>query len=208
MPAIKRSLLALALCAVSAAPAFAVDNPPTKAAKPIATTAPVTKPTPAQAASSDAVSARATARESAKVAEPKVKTAASATTNPGKGNWWADADIDGDGQLSAAEAKANAGLDARFSNIDADADGYVTSDEYRHFFTSEQSQGEVHAAAHSAVVTRDVFKLDANADGKLSPTELTSNAALSGAFSVMDSNKDGFVTQAEYDAYAKVHLNK
>src|SRR6476620_11509627 len=172
MQAINRNnLLAFALCAVFAAPAFAGDNPPAKASKPTTTTSPATKPTTTSA--SDAVSARATARESGKVTEPKVKAAASAT-NPGKGNWWADADIDGDGQLSAAEAKANAGLDSRFSTIDADADGYVTSDEYRHFFTSEDSQGEVHAAAHSSVVTRDVFKLDANADGKLSPTELTS----------------------------------
>jgi hypothetical protein len=206
MQAINRNLLAFALCAVFAAPAFAGDNPPAKASKPTTTTSPVTKPTTTSA--SDAVSARATARESGKVTEPKVKAAASATTNPGKGNWWADADIDGDGQLSAAEAKANAGLDSRFSNIDADADGYVTNDEYRQFYTSEQSQGETHAAAHSAVVTKDVFKLDANADGKLSPTELTTNAALSGAFSVMDTDKDGFVTQAEYDAYAKVHLKK
>jgi Ca2+-binding EF-hand superfamily protein len=205
MQATNRKLLALALCAAFAAPAFAGDNPPTKATK-SATTSTVTKPMASTA--SDAVSARATTRESARMTEPKVKAAASATTNPGKGNWWADADIDGDGQLSAAEAKANAGLDARFTNIDADADGYVTNEEYRQFFASEQSQGEAHAAAHSAVVTRDVFKLDANADGKLSPTELTANAALSGAFSVMDSNKDGFVTQAEYDAYAKVHLKK
>lgn len=203
MQAINRSLLALALCALFAAPAFAGDKDPPAKAK---------TPTSAPAKSSDAVSARTTMRESGKVAppaSPKVQAAASAgATNPGKGNWWADADIDGDGQLSAAEAKANAGLDARFSNIDADADGYVTNEEYRHFFTSENSQGEVHAAAHSSVVTRDVFKLDANADGKLSPTELTSNAALSGAFSVMDSNKDGFVTQAEYDTYAKANLKK
>jgi len=204
MQATKPKLLALALCDAFAAPAFAGDEPPTKATK--STTTSVTKPMTSTA--SDAVSARATTRESARMTEPKVKAAASATTNPGKGNWWADADIDGDGQLSAAEAKANAGLDARFTNIDADADGYVTNEEYRQFFTSEQSQGEVHAAAHSAVVTRDVFKLDANADGKLSPTELTANAALSGAFSVIDSNKDGFVTQAEYDVYAKAHLKK
>jgi Ca2+-binding EF-hand superfamily protein len=202
MQAINRNLLALALCAVFAAPALAGDEPPAKTTKPAAT---VTKPT---TSASDAVNARATARESGKMTEPKVKAAASATTNPGKGNWWADADIDGDGQLSAAEAKANAGLDSRFSTIDADADGYVTNDEYRQFYTSEQSQGETNAAAHSAVVTKDVFKLDANADGKLSPTYLTANAALSGAFSVMDTNKDGFVTQAEYDTYAKASLKK
>ena len=124
--------------------------------------------------------------------------------NPGKGNWWADADIDGDGQLSMAEAKAQAGLEARFSNVDADADGYVTSDEYRDFFTTSASQGEVHAAAHSAVVTRDVWtKLDGNADGKLSASEVSSDTRVSGAFSSMDGNGDGFVTDTEYRAHAK-----
>jgi Ca2+-binding EF-hand superfamily protein len=127
--------------------------------------------------------------------------------NPGKGNWWADADIDGDGQLSLAEAKAQAGLEARFSNVDSDADGFVTNDEYRKFFTSSASQGEVNASAHSAVVTRDVWmKLDGNSDGKLSASEVGSDATINGAFPAMDGNGDGFVTQAEYSAYAKANM--
>jgi hypothetical protein len=57
------------------------------------------------------------------------------------------------------------------------------------------------------VVTRDVWtKLDANSDGKLSSSEVSSNTTISGAFSAMDGNGDGFVTQAEYRAYAKTHL--
>ena len=205
MQSINRSLLALALCAACAAPAFAGDKDP--ASK-------TSKPTPTQTKASDAVSARATQREAGRMMESPVQTTtgtsvkntSSATTNPGKGNWWAEADIDGDGQLSIAEAKSQAGLDARFSTVDANADGFVTSDEYRKFYTSEQSQGERHAAGHSAVVTRDVWtKLDANDDGKLSATEVTSNTTVSGAFKVMDGNGDGFVTQAEYTAYAKAH---
>ena len=201
MHATNRNLLALALCAAFAAPALAADNPQAATKKPATA-----------ATSTDAVSARATTREAGRMMAPKVspqvQAAASAKAgNPGKGNWWADADIDGDGQLSAAEAKANAGLNSRFVDIDADADGYVTNDEYRHFFTTENSQGEAHAAAHSSVVTRDVWtKLDANSDGKLSSGEVTSNTSLSGAFATMDSNGDGFVTQAEYTAYAKAHL--
>jgi hypothetical protein len=192
MQAINRTLLALALGAVCAAPAFAGDKPPSQSKKPTATT------------SSDAVSSRTTAQETGKMKAPLVS---SQQTNPGKGNWWADADIDGDGKLSAAEAKANAGLDMRFTTVDANADGFVTNEEYRKFFTSEKSQGELHASAHSAVVTRDLWaKLDANSDGKLSSSEVTSNTTLSGAFSVMDTNGDGFVTQAEYDAYAKANL--
>jgi len=198
MQAINRSLLVLALCAACAAPAFAGDKPPT-----------TKKPTDATQ-STDAVSARGTLREAGKTKPPPLaNTTPKAQTNPGKGNWWAEADIDGDGKLSMAEAKAQAGLDARFSSVDADADGYVTNEEYRKFFTSEQSQGEVNASAHSAVVTRDVWaKLDANNDGKLSSGEVSANTTISGAFSVMDSNGDGFVTQAEYTAYAKANMKK
>jgi len=199
MQAINRSLLSLALCAACAAPAFAGDKPPISTKKP--TTA---------ATSIDATSARTTMREAGKVKPPT--TSASATlsaqgTNPGKGNWWAEADINGDGKLSPTEAKAQAGLDARFSTVDADADGYVTNEEYRKFFTSENSQGEAHAAAHSAVVSRDMWaKFDANHDGKLSSSEVSFDTAVSGAFSTMDANGDGFVTDAEYRAYAKANM--
>ena len=132
MQAINRSLLSLALCAACAAPAFAGDKPPTTAKKPTASST-----------ATDATSARTTMREAGKTKPP---LAGSQATNPGKGNWWAQADIDGDGRLSPTEAKAQAGLDARFSTVDADADGYVTNEEYRKFFTSENSQGEAHAA--------------------------------------------------------------
>jgi len=202
MQAINRSLLSLALCAICAAPAFAGDKPPS-----------TKKPTSTSTAT-DATSARTTLREAGKVkpspTSASTDTAASSQgTNPGKGNWWAAADIDGDGKLSPAEAKAQAGLDARFSTVDADGDGYVTNEEYRKFFTSENSQGEVHAAAHSAVVTRAMWtKFDANSDGKLSSKEVSFDTSISGAFPVMDSNGDGFVTQAEYTAYAKAHLDK
>lgn len=125
-------------------------------------------------------------------------------SNPGKGNWWKDADTDGDGKLSSTEANANAGLSSRFATIDADKDGFITTEEYRTFYTANASQGEQHAAAHSAVVTRDVWvKLDADADSRISLAEAAANADLSASFAGMDSNSDGFVTQAEYQAYAK-----
>lgn len=129
-----------------------------------------------------------------------------ADTNPGKGNWWQDADTDGDGKLSTTEANANAGLSSRFSTIDANKDGFVTSDEYRTFYTNNASQGEQHAAAHSAVVTRDVWvKLDADADSRISLAEAASNTGLTASFATMDSNADGFITQAEYTAYSKAN---
>ena len=144
-------------------------------------------------------------------ATPTVPTTPAATqkamgesSNPGKGNWWQDADTDGDGKLSTTEANANAGLSSRFATIDVNKDGFVTSDEYRTFYTSNASQGELNAAAHSAVVTRDVWvKLDADADSRISLAEATRNASLAASFATMDSNSDGFVTQAEYTAYTK-----
>lgn len=129
-----------------------------------------------------------------------------ADTNPGKGNWWQAADTDGDGKLSSTEANANAGLASRFAIIDANKDGFVSSDEYRTFYTANASQGEQHAAAHSAVVTRDVWvKLDADADSRISLAEAAGNASLTTSFATMDSNSDGFVTQDEYTAYTKAH---
>ena len=141
----------------------------------------------------------------AKVAATSATQAAlGADSNPGKGNWWQQADTNGDGKLSSTEANANAGLSSRFGNIDVDKDGFVTSDEYRTFYINNASQGEVRAAALSAVVTRDVWvKLDLDADSRISLAEAAGNTGLTASFASMDSNSDGFVTQAEYTAYTK-----
>jgi hypothetical protein len=197
-------LLAVALAAAFTAPIAFADPPATSKASTKASAA--TMKTPTASGATDAVSARATTREAGKAAAAATDTTVK-NPPPGKGNWFADADADGDGKLSATEAAANTAVNSRFSSIDGDADGYITTDEYREFYTSEKSQGEVHAQAHSAVVTRDVWtKLDTNDDGKLSSSEVTGNTTISGSFSAMDSNGDGFVTQAEYRAYAKTHL--
>jgi Ca2+-binding EF-hand superfamily protein len=202
-------LLAVALAAALAAPAAFADPPLNAKVNANATTAGAVK-TPTTSSASDAVSTRAATREAGRMAAPPNVQAVTGTIKdppPGKGNWFADADIDGDGKLSVGEANANASVAARFGTIDANADGYVTTEEYRVFYTGTQSQGEVHAQAHSAVVTRDVWmKLDSNDDGKLSSSEVSANSTISGAFSAMDSNGDGFVTQAEYRAYAKTGL--
>jgi hypothetical protein len=185
-----------------------------------------TLPTQASPTASDAISDRTAAAEdrsgestattttspTQNAGSSTVRNTASAaqdsmsSSNPGKGNWWKDADTDGDGKLSLAEANANAGLSSRFATIDSDKDGFVTTEEYRTFYTANASQGEQNAAAHSAVVTRDVWvKLDADADSRISQAEAAGNADLSGSFTAMDSNSDGFVTQAEYQAYSKAH---
>src|SRR6185503_9332036 len=123
-----------------------------------------------------------------------------------KGNWWTDADTNGDGKISTAEATANAGLSSRFGIVDTNKDGFVTTEEYRTFYTGTASQGETHAAAHSSVVTRDVWtRLDADTNGKISAKEAAADTNISGSFALMDADHDGFVTQEEYVTYKKAH---
>ncbi|HEY1140353.1 MAG TPA: hypothetical protein VGE88_09130 [Lysobacter sp.] len=67
-----------------------------------------------------------------------------------------------------------------------------------------ESQGAEHAAAHSSVVQRDLWtRLDTNADGKISTSEGEADAAFNTDFSVMDTDDDGFVSDAEYRTTAK-----
>ena len=231
MKSLNRNLIALALGAVLVSPAaFAQQDKGNKGttgagqatAESVRTgdrPATPTLPTQASQTAQDAVSDKTNAAESGDKASTSDTANAGSTTlrdtaaaaqqsmgssNPGKGNWWKDADTDGDGKLSTTEANANAGLSSRFATIDADKDGFVTSEEYRTFYTANASQGAENAAPHSAVVTRDVWvKLDADADSRISLAEAAANTSLSASFATMDSNSDGFVTQAEYQAYAK-----
>lgn len=67
-----------------------------------------------------------------------------------------------------------------------------------------QSQGAEHAATHSSVVQRDLWtRLDSNGDGRISASEGEADAAFNTDFSAMDSDEDGFVTDAEYRSAAK-----
>lgn len=68
-------------------------------------------------------------------------------------------------------------------------------------------QGTVHAQAHSAVVARDVFsRLDADDDGRISTAEAALDVDFNTALAAMDTDGDGFVTQAEYRAHAKADM--
>lgn len=211
MRAFKCKLIVLAVGAVLATPAaFAQVVPADPASQ--ATTSVPNLPAQASAQASDAVSAKTTARESKPVQSAQSKLGSStsmsaqASSPPGKGNWWKDADTNGDGKISAVEATVNAAVSSRFSTIDSDSDGFLTTQEYRTFYTSTASQGEAHAAAHSAVVSRDLWiKLDVDADSRISRSEAAANVSMNSSFASMDSNSDGFVTQAEYSAYAKMN---
>jgi EF hand len=141
-------------------------------------------------------------------ADPRSSDAVASKTaaGNGKGNWWQAADINGDGKLSTTEANANAGLASRFATIDANKDGFVTSVEYRVFYAANANQGEQHAAARSAMVTREVWvKLDADADSRVSLAEAAGNTELTASFAMVDSNSDGFATQDEYTAYTRAN---
>lgn len=52
------------------------------------------------------------------------------------------------------------------------------------------------------VDAKEFRDLDANHDGKLTPTEARSDGQLSGTFKALDSDGDGKLTEQEYDRYA------
>lgn len=126
---------------------------------------------------------------------------------------WARLDADADGRISPVEADADATFGVDFDDMDTDDDGFVSDVEYRAFAkvdgSMEGSQGAANAAAHSMVVTRDLWtRLDADADGRISAAEADADATFDGGFASFDANADGFVSQDEYRAGAKVDASQ
>jgi Ca2+-binding EF-hand superfamily protein len=122
---------------------------------------------------------------------------------------WAKLDLDHDGRISASEADADTAVDTHFGDMDANDDGFISDAEYRAYAKDDAgtSQGATHAAGHSMVVTRDVFtRIDADADGRISASEAAVDADVNGMFAAMDSNNDGYVTDAEFRAHAKADM--
>lgn len=215
MKVCKRKLITIAMAAALVSPVAFSHSPQAGSTAGNATSTSVrtgdrpavpTLPTQSDTRATDAVSNKTIDTTTTSTSTTHDSMRDEAKSPPGKGNWWSDADTDGDGKISTFEATANAGLNSSFSKIDSNKDGFVTSDEYRIFYAQTASQGEQHAAANSAVVTRDLWsQLDANADGKISVAEAVANASVTGSFNAMDLDSDGFITQAEYTAYAKMH---
>jgi hypothetical protein len=70
-----------------------------------------------------------------------------------------------------------------------------------------QSQGAEHAAPPASVVQRDVWtRLDADGDGRISTTEGAVDTEFNTGFAAMDSDRDGFVTDTEYQSAAKASM--
>lgn len=117
---------------------------------------------------------------------------------------WGKLDTDRDGRISAVEADANADFDATFDAMDSNDDGFIADAEYTAYAKANLSTSAEHAAAHAMPVVRQLWgRLDANADGKVSASEADVDAGFDGMFGAMDSDSDGFVTEAEYRAHAK-----
>jgi len=120
---------------------------------------------------------------------------------------WARLDTDADGQISATEADADSTFDTDFAAMDSNGDNLVSDTEYRAFAKADTAQGATYAAGHSTVVTRSTWaRLDVNHDSRISATEADVDTSFDTAFSAMDSDGDGFVTDAEYRAHAKAQL--
>ena len=119
---------------------------------------------------------------------------------------WDKLDADRDGSISTAEADADADFGAGFATTDADGDGAVTQGEYAAYAKTSLATSTEHAAGRSQVAIDDLWRqYDADADGRLSAAEVEADADISGSFSAMDDDSDGFVTEAEYRTYAQAN---
>lgn len=117
---------------------------------------------------------------------------------------WGKLDTDRDGRISAVEADASADFDAGFEVMDSNHDGFITDAEYTAYAKANLSTGAAHAAGHAMPVVNQLWgRLDANADGRISTSEADVDAGFDGMFGAMDSDSDGFVTEAEYRTHAK-----
>ena len=132
-------------------------------------------------------------------------------------------DTDKDGRISRAEAMAGKGkLAERFDKMDVNKDGYIDRADMQARKTQERAEFFKGADANrDGRVTRDEFIVEqgarsaerrekwashAQAAGKQAnarqaPTEQQQIAFAGKAFDAMDTNKDGALTRAEFDAF-------
>lgn len=109
---------------------------------------------------------------------------------------FAAADTDKDGKVSQAEFTAY--RLAMVEGIDADKDGKLSAEEIVASRKADAPEGA------TKMITDMVAERDVDGDGKLSIGELISMPMPPDAFAMADTNKDGFIDQAEADAAMKM----
>ena len=151
-------------------------------------------------------------REAERAAEARAEADAAAHSRVAVDDTWVALDVDADARLSAEEVAADATLSAAFLELDADGDGFLDDAEYRAHLQARHvaeasARGAASAAVHSTAATRGTWAdLDVDADGRISLDEATVDAGFDAAFGEMDTDADGFVSEAEYRAYAQARL--
>lgn len=117
---------------------------------------------------------------------------------------WTRLDTNGDGKISTSEGEADAAFNTDFSTMDTDDDGFVSDAEYRTAAKEDVHAGGADSSSNSSGRMGDVVhRLDANADGSISLSEGEADATIKSNFSSIDSNSDGMVSRAEYQAWLK-----
>ena len=116
--------------------------------------------------------------------------------SPRSASHFSKADTDGDGKLSRAEVeKAMPHLLGKFDSIDTNKDGQLSRGELSAWKKAHKGERQAKAAER--------FKhADADGDGAISRAEAEKYAPrLARKFDLIDSNKDGKLTQDELRAY-------
>jgi Ca2+-binding EF-hand superfamily protein len=114
-------------------------------------------------------------------------------------------DTNHDGFLSREEASANVTLNSQFATLDTNNDGRIGTDELRTWISNGglAKNSLPLGDALSGIGMASAFQtLDVNGDGRLSTKEAAVQARLGARFRTADSNRDGFLSQAEFDAWA------
>ncbi|WP_225041304.1 EF-hand domain-containing protein [Xanthomonas campestris] len=103
-------------------------------------------------------------------------------------------DTNGDGVIDRSEAAADPRLAAKFDSLDTNKDGKLSRDERPHRRgPGRDGRGEIWA------------KLDANKDGRISRDEAKADPKFAARFDQMDINKDGFVDRADRELRMQQH---
>lgn len=117
-----------------------------------------------------------------------VGIAAPALAQRGGGEWFNAADANGDGSVTRAEFASY--RDANFGKLDRNSDGLVSPADFPRLAKRKPDA--------LARLTQVLGNADSNGDGVISRSELAQAPPV--MFDRSDTNRDGRVTKAEYDA--------